>query len=285
MLKTTNAADEITNKTTERRAVRTATKSARGKTRVLGPSIGAAILLSACSGPARPELSHEPLTNHPTTITAEVTSSVETVAAETPVIPSEAFRAISTVETLSIYGQPSDAEPLAYLDQRTELGSARVLLVEQLAGDWVQVRLSQRPNESLGWVRADNVTVERLDVVVKVDLEQRQLTIFDHGSVSSVQSIAIGSDENPTPTGTFFITDKLNTNNVDGAYGPYAIGLSAYSESLTEFAGGDGQIGIHGTNDPTSIGQSVSHGCVRLPNEIITMLANELPLGTMVVIL
>jgi lipoprotein-anchoring transpeptidase ErfK/SrfK len=279
MLKTTNTTINTADKTTEGRATGTATKSTRGRTRALGLSIGAAILLSACSGPARPELTQQPIIVHPTTIPNELTSSVAAV------IPSESVRAISTVETLSVFTQPGDADPVAYLDQRTELGSARVLLVEQLMSDWVQVRLSQRPNESLGWVRADNVTVERLDVVVKVDLAQRQLTVFNNGAVSSVQSIAIGSNENPTPTGTFFITDKLDTNNDDGAYGPYAIGLSAYSESLTEFAGGDGQIGIHGTNDPASIGQSVSHGCVRLPNEIITMLATDLPLGTMVVIL
>ena len=149
MLKTTTTA----NKTTEGRAVGTATKSAMGRIRALGLSIGAAILLSACSGAARPELGQGPITTHPTTVPNELTSSVE------PVIPSEAFRAISTVETLSVYGQPNDSDPMAYLDQRTELGSARVLLVEQLAGDWVQVRLAQRPNESLGWVRADSVDV------------------------------------------------------------------------------------------------------------------------------
>ena len=48
--------------------------------------------------------------------------------------------------------------------------------------------------------------------------------------------------------------------------------------------GGDGQIGIHGTNQPASIGNAVSHGCVRVPNEIITQLAHNLPLGTPVTI-
>ena len=49
----------------------------------------------------------------------------------------------------------------------------------------------------------------------------------------------------------------------------FAIGLSGHCNVLTEFAGGDGQIAIHGTNDPGTIGQDVSHGCVRVDNDVI----------------
>jgi lipoprotein-anchoring transpeptidase ErfK/SrfK len=48
---------------------------------------------------------------------------------------------------------------------------------------------------------------------------------------------------------------------------------------LNEFGGGDGQIGIHGTNDPSSVGKDVSHGCIRMRNSAITTLAKMLPLG------
>lgn len=63
-------------------------------------------------------------------------------------------------------------------------------------------------------------------------------------------------------------------------YGPYAYGLSGFSNVLTEFNGGDGVIGIHGTNDPSSIGRDVSHRCIRMSNTGITTLAAILPLGT-----
>ena len=53
---------------------------------------------------------------------------------------------------------------------------------------------------------------------------------------------------------------------------------------LTEFAGGDGQVGIHGTDDPGSIGNPVSNGCVRVPNDVAVQLAELLPLGTPVVV-
>ena len=80
------------------------------------------------------------------------------------------------------------------------------------------------------------------------------------------------------------MTDKLDTQAPSGPYGRYAIGLSGRSEVLTEFAGGDGQIGIHGTNDPSSIGKRVSSGCIRLRNEDIEKLAALLPLGVPVII-
>ena len=111
-----------------------------------------------------------------------------------------------------------------------------------------------------------------------------QLTLTDGGQTVLTTPVAIGAPDTPTPTGRFSVTDKLQTPNPNGAYGPFAFGLSGRSEVLTEFAGGDGQIGIHGTNDPSSIGKDVSHGCVRVPNDVIEQLNELLPLGTPVVV-
>jgi lipoprotein-anchoring transpeptidase ErfK/SrfK len=62
-------------------------------------------------------------------------------------------------------------------------------------------------------------------------------------------------------------------------YGEYAYGLSAFSDVLKNWAGG-GIIGIHGTNDPSSIGDRRSHGCIRMYNKDIRQLVPILPLGT-----
>jgi lipoprotein-anchoring transpeptidase ErfK/SrfK len=69
-----------------------------------------------------------------------------------------------------------------------------------------------------------------------------------------------------------------------GFYGPYAFGLSAYSPVYTSFAGGDGQVGIHGTDNPGAIGRDVSHRCIRVANAVVARLARRLPLGTPVAI-
>ena len=91
---------------------------------------------------------------------------------------------------------------------------------------------------------------------------------------------AVGHSLSPTPTGRYFVVDTIAPPDPHGFYGPYALGLSAYSTVYTTFAGGNGQVGIHGTNQPSKIGTDVSHGCIRLDNATITRLAKRLPLGT-----
>ena len=96
--------------------------------------------------------------------------------------------------------------------------------------------------------------------------------------------VAVGAKDTPTPRGTFYLTALLQPPNPAGAYGPYAFGLSGYSPVLKTFAGGDGEIGLHGTGDPASIGHSVTHGCIRVPNKVIEAMAGRLPLGTPVIV-
>ncbi len=188
-------------------------------------------------------------------------------------------RAIVLGDQIDVYDAPGGTH-IGTMSAATEYGSVRVLLAEATDGDWVKVRLPMRPNHTTAWVAADAVKLENVDPVVEVDLEARTLVVRSAGNVLAQATVAVGSDENPTPTGTFYVTDKLETPDAGGAYGPFAFGLSGYSETLSEFGGGNGQIGMHGTNDPGSLGQAVSHGCIRLPNEVVTMLADVLPLGT-----
>jgi lipoprotein-anchoring transpeptidase ErfK/SrfK len=93
-------------------------------------------------------------------------------------------------------------------------------------------------------------------------------------------TVAVGTGGNPTPTGSFFVTDNVTLANPNSVWGPHALGLSARSDTITEFNGGDGIIGIHGTNKPGSIGNAASLGCVRVPNDIITQLHEMIPVGT-----
>ncbi len=258
-----------------------------GLARAAGLAAALVLTATACGG-ARPELGAAPDSTTSTPISTSTPIQPATVAPTTSTPESSEdstpIRAISKVENLQVLAEPNSTVTLALLSERTDFGSARVLLVEQVIDGWVEVELPIRPNETSGWVRADDVTLEEIDALVEVDLDARTITTWIDGDVVLETSVAIGSPANPTPTGTFFVTDKIETVDAASAYGPYALGLSAHSDTLTEFAGGDGQIGIHGTNAPDSIGEAVSHGCVRLPNELISVLATTLPLGTPVII-
>ena len=176
------------------------------------------------------------------------------------------------------------AEPTHELSATTGFGSPRALLVLDRKGHWLKVALPERPNGSHGWIRSDDVELREIDEHVDIDLAAKTLTLVDAGTTVLTTPIAIGAPDAPTPTGSFYVVDKLDTGDPDGAYGLFAFGLSAHSNVITDFAGGDGQVGIHGTNDPSSIGQAVSHGCIRVPNEVAQVLDARLHLGTPVTI-
>jgi lipoprotein-anchoring transpeptidase ErfK/SrfK len=149
----------------------------------------------------------------------------------------------------------------------------------------VEVYLPVRPNGSTGFVRTADVTITSHQYKVKVEVGAHHLTVTNAGSVVLDTPVGIGTTDTPTPGGVFYIKELLKVPDPNGPYGPYAYGLSGFSDVLTSFAGGSGVIGIHGTNDPSTIGKDVSHGCIRMSNENITTLAGILPVGTPVEIL
>lgn len=143
-------------------------------------------------------------------------------------------------------------------------------VVVETQTDWLEVMLPVRPNESTGWVRRTDVNLGRANLKMVVDLSDRQLCV-SVVNVDVCYPVAIGTAENPTPVGNFFIEAWLNVTE-DPIFGPYQFVLSGYSETETTFLGGNGVIGIHGTNEPQLIGTAASHGCIRMNNQDITTL-------------
>ncbi|WP_281266684.1 L,D-transpeptidase family protein [Curtobacterium sp. 9128] len=157
-------------------------------------------------------------------------------------------------------------------------GAPLVLRVVDQRDGWAQVQLAQRPNGSTGWVPTSAVTLSSTPYAIVVTESTNTLDLYKDGSVLHSYPVATGTGGTPTPTGRFALTELLAPTN-DG-YGPYAYGTTAFSDVLNSFGGGPGQIGLHGTNDSSSIGSGASHGCVRMHNADITALAKLLPLGT-----
>ncbi|MCU0310822.1 MAG: L,D-transpeptidase [Acidimicrobiales bacterium] len=204
-----------------------------------------------------------------------------------PAAPASAdvTRVARPMEDTPVFAAPGDDTPTQVLPATSEFGSPLALVVvEERPDGWLRVQLPTRPNESTGWIDADGVAVREVTVAVHVDVAARRLTVTDAGVTLFETPVAVGAPATPTPVGRFFVVDKLVTPDPSGAYGPFALGLSAHSDVLTDFAGGDGQVGIHGTDRPDSIGRDVSNGCVRVPNDIAVRLDELLPLGTPVVV-
>jgi lipoprotein-anchoring transpeptidase ErfK/SrfK len=194
--------------------------------------------------------------------------------------PGSVLVATATVPSLPIYSTPRALGAWQALANPNPLGAPLTFLVDAVQGGWLQVYLPERPNESMGWVTRSNVSVTTDDEHIVVSLSARQVRLYRNGVQVFESSVAVGAPDAPTPTGHFYVTEVLQITDPGDAYGPYALGLSGFSNTYYSFEGGPGQIAIHGTNQPWVIGGYASHGCVRLTNPEITTLATQVPAGT-----
>jgi lipoprotein-anchoring transpeptidase ErfK/SrfK len=163
-------------------------------------------------------------------------------------------------------------------------GTQRTFLVRATKGDWVRVFLPTRPNGSQGWVRRRALRMYTNGYRLVIRLRSHQLRLWRGETMLAAYPVAVGTRSTPTPRGLYYIVELLKPSSPNGTYGPFSFGLSAHSNVLKQFAGGDGRVGLHGTNQPGLIGSNVSHGCIRLRNAAVRRLAKILPLGTPVYI-
>jgi lipoprotein-anchoring transpeptidase ErfK/SrfK len=200
------------------------------------------------------------------------------------------------VTKVSIYDSTTATAPTTTLDNPwlvdPDIPSStvpQVFLVQQQQKDWVQVLLPVKPNGSVGWVHANDVKITSNIYAIQVALGSHTITVTDGTTVVYTGPVAVGATDpplpdvgqpTPTPTGKYYLRVLLQAPDPNTVYGPYAYGLSSHSDTLDTFEGGDAEIGIHGNNDASVLGKSVTHGCVRMDNAAITMLSKRLPLGT-----
>jgi lipoprotein-anchoring transpeptidase ErfK/SrfK len=145
------------------------------------------------------------------------------------------------------------------------------------------VQIPRRPNGVTGWVRSRQVGVKPVRTRILVDLSEKRVTLYKNGKRVLSATAAIGSSATPTPTGSFYVNQRLVPMDPSGPFGPGAVGISAFSNVLTGWTQG-GPIAIHGTNEPWSIGKAVSNGCIRLPNATLRKVFAQALNGTPVLI-
>ncbi len=250
-----------------------------------------AVVLSACGGG---DGSPSAQVRRPATTTAPATTATQPAPTTTTVPAYISYIATVKPEITDIgvfpspeTPGPSQQLPNPWLYEAGNPASAvpQVFLVEsQRADGWVKVLLPVRPNGSAGWVHASDVTLTANPFHVEVALGAHTITVTKADAVIYSGPVAVGTPATPTPTGNFYLYVLLQAPDPTGPYGPYAYGLSSHSDALATFAGGDAEIGIHGNDDASALGQSVSHGCIRMDNAAITALAGQLPLGTPVTV-
>ncbi len=102
---------------------------------------------------------------------------------------------------------------------------------------------------------------------IEIDLKRRLLKLFDNNVQVKEYPVAVGKPSTPTPEGNWKIIMKALWGE---QFGGHFMKLNVPS----------GIYGIHGTNKPWSIGQAVSHGCVRMHSEDAAELYNTILVGT-----
>ena len=148
---------------------------------------------------------------------------------------------------------------------------------------WLKIRIPGRPNGRKGWVERPALG-PMFAVRTRLVIDRRTLraALFRRGRVIWRSRIGVGARGTPTPGGRYWIRSRIRNLAGSPIYGPWAFGTAAYSR-LSEWPGG-GVIGVHGTNEPELIPGRPSHGCIRVPNPRIRVLARIMPIGTPVLI-
>jgi lipoprotein-anchoring transpeptidase ErfK/SrfK len=134
-----------------------------------------------------------------------------------------------------------------------------------------------------GWIALRGLELAHTTVSVEADVSAHQIVVRRGDDVLFRAPAATGAPATPTPTGSYFVTDRVSFPG-GGALGTFAFGLSGIQPNLpVGWSGGD-QLAIHGTDAPSTIGTSASAGCLRVSEATLSRLEPLLRLGTPVVI-
>jgi len=183
-------------------------------------------------------------------------------------------RSLPTIFPVSQWGTPTE---LLVLGSRLDARGTQ----------WLRVLVDDRPNGTAVWMNANDAVVHADPWRVVVSRGRREVSVFRDGRLVRSFGAVVGKPSTPTPAGRFAIAAELRQPDAGEFEGAWVLPLTAHSNVLKRFAGGDGQVALHGRGgasllDP--LGTARSHGCVRLANPAIGWIASRVPAGTEVLV-
>jgi hypothetical protein len=182
----------------------------------------------------------------------------------------------------TVFRLPDGRNPTGRVVPRlTPLSHQRTSLpVLEQQGTWLRVLLPGRPNGHSGWIaaRAARLWDDPWQVLVRTR-SKRVFVLHDAHIVRSFPAV-VGRSSSPTPHGHFYVEESLAIRYHSEGW-PYAFALSARSNVYHEFAGGPGQVAIHGVYGIGGTpGTAESHGCVRMSSRALAWMARRIATGT-----
>jgi len=142
----------------------------------------------------------------------------------------------------------------------------------------VRVRVPTRPNTATAWLDGERVVLTSTRWRIAVHTASRRLDVLRSGRLFRRIPVVVGAPGTPTPRGLFAIADvsKWHPGEFVGAW---VLTLTAHSDVLRRFDGGDGRVALHGRGGASllePLGAAASHGCVRLANTDISWLVRTI---------
>jgi len=129
--------------------------------------------------------------------------------------------------------------------------------------------------------RTTAVTTSGVTRRIVVSIPDRKLALLENDRVVTVYPVAVGAPVSPSPVGSFTIVNRVANPTY---YKPgKVVGPGAANPIGTRWIGlSEKGYGIHGTDNPRSIGLAKSHGCIRLRNQDVERLFDRVRAGDVV---
>ena len=222
-------------------------------------------------------------------LAATCTTAAAHFAAPAVVKPTQKLAALRSAH--EAFAKPArDSTPLGLVQARRPLTGERTVLPvlgRSTGADglrWLRVRLPGRPNGHTGWISQRATVASTTNWHIVVDTAKRRVIVYRNGRPVRIVKAVVGKPSTPTPHGEFFVEEAIRLGAGDvGA--PFALALSGRSNVLQEFDGGPGQVALHGLANVGGVpGSAVSHGCVRLNNDVMRWLVARIGPGVPVTI-
>src|SRR5262245_52836768 len=133
----------------------------------------------------------------------------------------------------------------------------------------------------IGRAEAANTANDAAARRLVVSIPDRKLVVIENNEVVEVFAVAVGAPNSPSPTGTFTIVNRVA--NPTYFHPGKVIGPGPQNPIGTRWIGLNQKgYGIHGTDQPSSIGYAKSHGCIRLRNADVERLFERVRPGDVV---
>jgi lipoprotein-anchoring transpeptidase ErfK/SrfK len=242
-----------------------------------------AIVAAGCGGAGSPPATAPVHRTHPEArVSTKGAASTPAPSPPSSLVPANTLVA-TTKGAISGFASPGALTPSMTVPG-TWYGYPSELPVVTKEPGWLEVRLAQRPNGSTAWVRESDATLTNTTYAIVIDLATMHLVVYDAGTQIFDFPAGIGTPDDPTPTGEYFMA--MQSPPPGPGYGPFMLVTSDHSDSITDWEGlGDAIIAIHGpidSYDDTLIGNTgaaISHGCIRLHDADLAQLG-MIPAGT-----